>query len=87
MLEARIACAILTPLLFNTQKYMKTLKCDLCDTTKEAETFEAWMEAMMPHYMEAHADFMKEHGEKSEEEQKKLHDKWMVDMKAKFEEE
>jgi len=65
---------------------MKTLKCDLCEVRVDGETFDAWMEAVTPHYMEVHADFMKEHGEKSEEEQKTLHDKWVVDMKAKFEE-
>ena len=36
---------------------MKTLKCDQCEVTAEGETFEEWMKALMPHYMEAHADF------------------------------
>ena len=35
---------------------MKTLTCDLCDATAEDETFEAWMEALKPHYTQAHAD-------------------------------
>jgi hypothetical protein len=35
---------------------MKTLKCDLCVVTAEGETFEDWMNALRPHYMEAHAD-------------------------------
>lgn len=35
---------------------MKALKCDLCDHVAEGETFEDWMMALRPHYMEAHAD-------------------------------
>ena len=35
---------------------MKTLKCDLCEHEAQGETFEEWMKALMPHYMEAHAD-------------------------------
>lgn len=57
---------------------MKTLKCDLCEITADGETFEAWMKALMPHYMEAHSDVVKNHGK---EEQMK----WMVDNKARFE--
>ena len=38
---------------------MKTLKCDLCNVTADGETFEEWMKALMPHYMQAHADVMK----------------------------
>ena len=37
---------------------MKTLKCDLCDVTVAGETFEEWMNALRPHYIEAHADVM-----------------------------
>ena len=33
---------------------MKTLKCDLCDQVAQGETFEEWMNALKPHYMEAH---------------------------------
>ena len=32
---------------------MKTLKCDLCEVTADGETFEDWMTALRPHYMEA----------------------------------
>ncbi len=39
---------------------MKTLKCDLCEATAEGETFEDWMKALHPHYMEAHADIIKD---------------------------
>lgn len=57
---------------------MKTLKCDLCDVTAEGETFEEWMKASMPHYMQAHADVMKT---STPEDQQK----WMVENKARFE--
>lgn len=65
-------------------KNKTTLQCDLCGHKESAETFEAWMEAMKPHYAEAHADFMKQQGEKSEEEQKAGMQKWMADNKARF---
>ena len=57
---------------------MKTLKCDLCEVTVEGETFEAWMQALMPHYMQVHADVMKTSGK---EEQAK----WMAENKTRFE--
>lgn len=63
---------------------MKTLKCDLCDHVAEGETFEGWMEALKPHYAEAHAEFMKEQGGKSEEDQKAEMKKWMDENKARF---
>ncbi len=31
---------------------MKTLKCDLCEVTADGETYEDWMTALRPHYME-----------------------------------
>ena len=63
---------------------MKTLKCDLCEVTTEGETFEAWMEALMPHYMKAHADVMNAHS-KGKDEMEKEKDKWMAENKARFE--
>ncbi len=57
---------------------MKTLKCDLCEVTAEGETFEEWMKALQPHYMEAHADVMKTANEGDRE-------KWMAENKARFE--
>jgi hypothetical protein len=57
---------------------MKTLKCDLCEVTAEGETFEQWMKALQPHYMEAHADVAKDHGEADRE-------KWMAENKSRFE--
>ncbi len=58
---------------------MKTVTCDLCEVTAKGETFEAWMKALMPHYMQAHADVMN-HPKNGEEEQRK----WMVENKARF---
>jgi len=59
---------------------VKTLKCDLCDHEAQGETFEEWMQALHPHYMEAHADVMKDpsHGKEDME-------KWMTENKARFE--
>ena len=58
---------------------MKTLKCDLCEVTADGETFEEWMQALMPHYKEAHADVMSDPS-KTEEDRAK----WMTESKAKF---
>jgi predicted small metal-binding protein len=58
------------------RKIMKTVKCDLCDFTAQGETFEEWMAALKPHYMEAHAEVMMDpHGDMQ---------KWMADNKARF---
>ena len=64
---------------------MKTLKCDLCEVTAEGETFDAWMKALMPHYMQVHADVMKGKAGLSDEEKKTEQQKWMVENKARFE--
>ena len=58
---------------------MKTLKCDLCEVTADGETFEGWMKALMPHYMEVHADVMKDPN-KTEADR----EKWMTENKARF---
>jgi hypothetical protein len=58
---------------------MKTLKCDLCDVTAEGETFEEWMKALQPHYMEAHADVMQDSSRSQEEMQQ-----WMAENRARF---
>jgi len=60
---------------------MKTLKCDLCEVTADGETFEEWVQALMPHYMETHADVMNAHSKDREEMEK---EKWMVENKARF---
>ncbi len=59
---------------------MKTLKCDLCEVTAQGETFEEWMKALMPHYMQAHADVMNDPTKTKEDQQK-----WMMENKARFE--
>lgn len=63
---------------------MKTLKCDLCETTAEGETFEAWMNALVPHYIQGHADVMKGKAGLSDEEKKTEMNQWMVENKARF---
>ena len=59
---------------------MKTMKCDMCDATAEGETFEAWMEALKPHYREAHAEVMSDPSKTKEDM-----DKWMTENKNRFE--
>ncbi len=56
---------------------MKTLTCDLCDHEAQGETFEEWMKALHPHYMETHADVIKNAS-------KEDHEKWMLENKARF---
>lgn len=58
---------------------MKTQSCDLCDVTVSGESFEDWMNALRPHYMEAHADIMSD-STKTEEDMKN----WMIENKARF---
>lgn len=58
---------------------MKTLKCDLCEVTAEGETFEDWMQALRPHYMEAHSEVMNDSGKTEQDMQN-----WMADNKARF---
>ena len=66
-------------LLSINQHIMKTLKCDLCDVTAQGKTFEEWMEALMPHYMQAHANVMNDPKKEKEEQQK-----WMSENKKRF---
>ncbi len=47
--------------------------------TAEGETFEAWMKALMPHYMQSHADVMNDQSKTKEDQQK-----WMVENKTRF---
>ena len=58
---------------------MKTLKCDLCEVTAKGETFDVWMNALIPHYMQAHADVMNDPKKTNEDQQK-----WMIENKARF---
>jgi predicted small metal-binding protein len=56
---------------------MKTVKCDRCEFTAHGQTFEEWMEALKPHYMEAHPEVMNDPAGDME--------KWMTENKARFE--
>ena len=58
---------------------MKQLKCDRCEYVAEGETFEAWMAALRPHYMEAHADVMTDTSRGKDEMEQ-----WMADNRARF---
>ena len=58
---------------------MKTLKCNLCGYEVQGETFEAWMEALKPHYFKAHPEVMKDSGKTKEDMEK-----WMVENRARF---
>ncbi len=60
---------------------MKTLSCDLCDVTADGETFEEWMTALRPHYMEAHADVMNDPNRTHTKEDM---EKWMAYNRARF---
>ncbi|MFT5539603.1 MAG: hypothetical protein ACI82H_001124 [Alphaproteobacteria bacterium] len=58
---------------------MKTLKCDLCAATAAGETFEDWMNALRPHYMEALANVMNDSSKTKEDMEK-----WIAENKARF---
>lgn len=62
---------------------MKTLKCDLCDHEAQGETFEDWMNALKPHYMEAHADVIASHAGSPEEMKAKMGE-WMHENQVRF---
>ncbi len=56
---------------------MKTVKCDMCDVQAQGETFEDWLNALKPHYMQAHPDVMNDPNGDMQ--------KWMAENKARFE--
>jgi hypothetical protein len=58
---------------------MKKLKCDLCEYEAQGETFEDWMNALKPHYMETHPEVMKDPSHGKEEMEN-----WMAENKARF---
>ena len=62
---------------------MKKLKCDLCDHIAQGETFEEWMNALKPHYAEAHAEVMQSKKGTLEEMKAEMM-KWMAENKARF---
>ncbi len=56
---------------------MKTVKCDLCELNVQGETFEDWLNALKPHYMEAHPNVMNDPNGDMQ--------KWMSENKLRFE--
>ncbi len=58
---------------------MKTLKCDMCEVTAEGETFETWMQALFPHYQEAHPEIMADSSKTKEDGEK-----WMAENRTRF---
>ena len=62
---------------------MKTLTCDLCDHEAHGETFEEWMNALKPHYGEAHAEVMASK-KGTPEEMKAEMMTWMAENKVRF---
>ncbi len=80
---AEMLCYAILVLLTRRARNMKTLTCDLCDATADGETFDEWMQALMPHYMEAHADVMEQKKDDPEAaEAGKM--QWMKENKARF---
>ena len=63
---------------------MKILTCDLCAHEAAGETFEQWLNALKPHYAEAHADVMKSK-QGTPEEMRAGMMKWMAENNARFE--
>lgn len=64
---------------------MKKLNCDLCDHVEAGDTFDEWMTALKPHYMQVHADVMASK-KGSPEEMKSEMMKWMSDNQRRFDE-
>ena len=58
---------------------MKTLTCDLCNHEAQGETFADWMQNLMPHYKEAHADVMNDSTKTKEDGMR-----WMEENRARF---
>ncbi|PCJ99470.1 MAG: hypothetical protein COA45_05390 [Zetaproteobacteria bacterium] len=60
---------------------MKTLSCDICETTFSAEDFDGWFKQMVGHYIVEHAEVMEAAKDKSKEEG----EEWMAAAKQRFE--
>ncbi len=58
---------------------MKTVKCDLCNHEAQGATFEEWLAALKPHYVEAHADVIRDNTKTAQDMAN-----WMADNKARF---
>lgn len=67
------------PIIIINNGTIKTLTCDLCEVTAKGETFEEWMEALKPHYREAHPEVMTDQNKTKEDMVK-----WMIENKARF---
>jgi hypothetical protein len=63
---------------------MKSMKCDMCKVSFDAEAFDAWVEQMKPHYAGAHADLMQSSADLSKEQQMKKMSEWMDAARARF---
>jgi hypothetical protein len=63
---------------------MKSVQCDLCEHNAEGETFEEWMQAMKPHYAQAHADVMASKADLSDQEKRAAMETWMNENKRRF---
>ena len=56
---------------------MKEMKCLDCDEKFSAETPDAMMQAMMPHYMEKHKEMMEGQNDETKEDwMKRFHELW-----------
>jgi uncharacterized protein len=76
---------ILEPVYMDVSKFPQApgateMKCDLCDHVTSGNTFEEWMQNLMPHYMEAHKDVMSDTSKTKEDQAK-----WMEENKKRFE--
>lgn len=55
------------------------MKCDLCDYEAEGETFASWVEALKPHYMQAHLAVMLDPSKTKDDL-----DAWLAENKIRF---
>ncbi len=63
---------------------MKSMKCDACEATFQAEDFSGWMEQMKGHYAEAHQDVLSAQDTGSMVENMNKMKDWMDGMKSKW---
>lgn len=60
------------------------MKCNACDATFSAETFEGWVEQMKPHYAAMHGDVMASKAHLSDAEKMKVMQDWMARANEQF---
>ena len=63
---------------------MKSMNCDLCDASYEAENFEGWTEQMKTHYAEAHQEVMQGKADLSPAEKQQEMMQWMNKARDRF---